>query len=55
MRKTRGVVRGIYFPNDVDNLVEAARAKLGMSRSQFLRYAVVRLLQDLGVLSKALE
>ncbi|MEM2189379.1 MAG: ribbon-helix-helix protein, CopG family [Nitrososphaerota archaeon] len=36
---------------EVDEEVERVRRRLGMSRSEFIRYSVLRMLEELNVLS----
>ena len=50
-----GCFRTVYLPLRIDELVEVARKKLGYSRSAFYRYALTRLLQDLGLLSEEVK
>jgi len=47
----KGVRRVFWVPTDLDNLIENVRRKLGMSKSTFYRYAILRLLEDMSVLS----
>ena len=47
----KGERRTFWMQNDLDQLVEEVRKKLGMSKSSFYRYAVVRLLEQMSVLS----
>ena len=49
--KTTTGMTGIYIPPPLFDLAEAARAKLGMSRSRFYQYAITRLLQELSLLT----
>lgn len=52
----KGKRRTFWVSTDMDQLIEETRKKLKMSRSNFYRYAVTRLLQELSVLtSKAHE
>jgi len=44
--------RTVIFSKDLDRTVEGVRRNLGMSRSGFIKYAVVRLLEDLSILSE---
>ena len=41
----------MWLPNDLDEIVEKVRKNLGMSKSGFYRYAVLRLLEGMSVLS----
>ena len=47
----KGERRTFWMQNNLDALVEETRTKLGMSKSGFYRYAVIRLLQEMSVLS----
>lgn len=40
-KKTASRVRCITLPGEIDKLVEEARKKLGMGRSQFIRYVLL--------------
>jgi len=51
MRHEKGIRRAFWLHNDLDEIVEEARRKLGMSRSGFYRYALIRLLENLSILS----
>lgn len=51
MIKTKGKRRTFWVSTDMDQLIEETRKKLSMSRSNFYRYAVTRLLQELSVLT----
>ncbi|MEM3736557.1 MAG: hypothetical protein QXJ75_00480 [Candidatus Bathyarchaeia archaeon] len=55
MDKGKGVNRLIYLPNQIDEIVETTRRRLGYSRSSFYRYAVTLLLQDLNILTKTVN
>jgi hypothetical protein len=48
---TKGKRRTFWVSTDMDQLIEETRTKLKMSRSNFYRYAVTRLLQELSVLT----
>jgi hypothetical protein len=48
---TKGRRRTFWVSTDMDSLIEETRRKLRMSRSNFYRYAVTRLLQELSVLT----
>jgi len=47
----KGVRRVFWLPNEMDEVVESIRKKLGMSRSAFYRHAVIRLLEEYSMLS----
>lgn len=47
----KGVRRLVWLPTELDNVVEEVRTKLGLSKSNFYRYAIIRLLQEMSVLS----
>ena len=44
--------RVVWLSGEIDGVIEDAREKLGMSRSGFIRYSVLRLLQEMSLLSK---
>ena len=48
----KGERRTFWLQNNLDALVEETREKLGMTKSGFYRYAVIRLLQEMSVLSR---
>jgi len=43
--------RTVVLNRKVDEEVERVRRRLGMSRSEFIRYSVLRMLEELNVLS----
>jgi ACT domain-containing protein len=47
----KGTRQLVWLPNDLFELTENARKKLGISRSAFYRYSIMQLLQQLSVLS----
>jgi len=51
MQEEKGERRTFWVPNDLDDLIEETRKRLGMGKSAFYRYAVVRLLEEMSVLS----
>lgn len=54
-RKENGIGRCIYFPQKLDETIEVARKKLGMNRSRFITYAVIRFLQELSILTQTVH
>ena len=52
MRRENGVRRVVWLSAEIDRVVDDARQGLGMTRSGFIRYSVLRLLEDLSLLSK---
>lgn len=46
-----GVRRVVWVPNELDEIIEKVRKKLGISRSGFYRNAVLRYLESLSVIS----
>jgi hypothetical protein len=50
-----GVRRVVWMPLELDSIAEQTRQKLGLNRSNFYRYAVTRILQELNVLSKTVH
>lgn len=46
-----GVRRLVWLPTELDNTTEEVRQRLGMSKSAFYRYAIIRLLQEMSILS----
>ena len=49
--KPMGVVRTFWVPAEMDSIIEETRRSLGMSKSSFYRYAIMRFLQEINVLS----
>jgi len=49
--KPVGVVRTFWVPAEMDAIIEETRRSLGMSKSSFYRYAIMRFLQEINVLS----
>jgi len=47
----KGQRRTFWIPNGLDAIIEEVRQRVGMSKSGFYRYAVVRLLEEMSVLS----
>ena len=47
----KGKRRTFWIPDDLDGIIEDVRVKIGLTRSGFFRYAVVKLLHDIGILS----
>lgn len=41
----------VYFPESLNEMVEATRKKLKMNRSRFIQYCVLKTLQELNVVS----
>ena len=54
-QKEQGTRRTMWISADLDAIVEEARKKLGLSKSGFYRYAILRLLQELNVLTTRVE
>ena len=50
-----GERRTVWIPAHMDSLIEDTRKKLGMNRSAFYKYAVVRLLQELSMLTQTVH
>lgn len=50
--RENGVRRVVWLSAEIDGVMENARERLGMTRSGFIRYSVLRLLEDLSLLSK---
>jgi hypothetical protein len=46
-----GETRGIYIPATLDKMIEETRKKLGMNRSRFIQYCILRNLQEMSVIS----
>jgi hypothetical protein len=46
------VVRSVALNPNLDSVIEETRSKLGMNRSAFYKYAVLKLLQELSVLTE---
>ena len=47
-----GKLRGIYLPFILDEMTEKTRKKLGMNRSRFIQYCLLKTLQELSVVSE---
>lgn len=47
----KGVRRTFWVSRELDILIEDIRRKLGMTKSTFYRYAVLRLLEEMSILS----
>lgn len=50
-RKDEGHTVGFYLPAGIAELCERARKKLGLNRSKFFQYCVLKTLQDLSLLT----
>lgn len=46
-----GKILGVYLPEGIDRMVEDTRKKLGMNRSRFIQYCIMRTLQELNVVT----
>jgi len=55
LQKENGVRRVVWMPSELDNIAESTRAKLGLNRSAFYKYALTKMLQELNVLSKTVH
>jgi hypothetical protein len=55
MMKKKGVIRALYLSTILDEQVERTRGKLGLNRNAFYKYAALRLLQELSVLSDSVQ
>lgn len=51
----KGAMIAIYFPLQLLELAEQTREKLGMNRSRFYQYCVMKTLQELNVLSETIQ
>jgi hypothetical protein len=47
----KGKPTAIYLPNGLNQMIESTRAKLGMNRSRFIQYCILKTLQELNVMS----
>jgi len=47
LKEEAGIRRTVWLPKDLDTKVEEARKKLGLRRSAFYRYAIVKLIEGL--------
>jgi hypothetical protein len=47
----KGKPTAIYLPNGLNQMIEATRHKLGMNRSRFIQYCILKTLQELNVMS----
>jgi len=52
MTDDKGRLRVIYLPKGIDSMIEKTRYKLGMNRSRFIQYCILRTLQELNVVSE---
>ena len=50
-----GERRTVWMPSKLDSLIEETRTRLGMNRSAFYKYAVIKLLQELSILSEQIH
>jgi len=55
MEKSEKGITAIYIPPKLYDLCEEARKRLGMSRSRFYQYCIMRVLQELNVLSTTIH
>lgn len=46
-----GVRRLVWLSRDLDAIVEKTREKIGLSRSSFIKNAILRYLEDISVIS----
>ena len=53
MPKTK--ITPVIIPDDVLAMIDQARARLGFTRSQFIRYAIVTVCADNGITLPAAE
>lgn len=51
----KGMFIGVYMPKRLYELCEETRKKLGMNRSRFYQYCIIKTLQELNVLSNSLQ
>lgn len=49
--KENGVRRLVWLSRDLDAIVEKTRDKIGLSRSSFIKNAILRYLEDISVIS----
>lgn len=47
-----GERRTVWVPETLDLMIENTRGKLGMNRSSFYKYALIKLLQELSILTE---
>ena len=55
MKNEKGKMEMVWLPLGLYEIVEETRKKLGMNKSAFYRYAIVRLLEELNVLTKTVH
>jgi len=55
LKEAEGITRAIYFPSELDKTIETARRRLGMNRSRFVSYAVMRFLEQLMMLRETVH
>ena len=53
--KKKGIIRALYLSPILDEQVERTRERLGLNRNAFYKYAALRLLQELSVLSDSVQ
>ena len=51
MKNRSGRQEGVWLPTTLYNISEEVRVKLGLNKSAFYRYAIMRLLEEMNVLS----
>lgn len=55
MEEKKGLVRTVWLSHEMDSMLAEAAEKLGVSRSLLWKYALMKLLQELNVLSDKLR
>jgi len=55
LKNEKGKMEMVWLPLGLYEIVEETRKKLGMNKSAFYRYAIVRLLEELNVLTKTVH
>lgn len=50
-----GKMTAIYLPAGLDEMLENTRKKLGMNRSKFIQYCVLKVLQEINVVTSTVH
>jgi len=48
-------ITGVYIPKEILDLVEKARLKLGMSRSRFITYSLLKTLHEMSLVTETVH
>jgi hypothetical protein len=50
-RQNKGTIVGTYIPDGLFEMLEQTRKRLGMNRSRFIQYSLMRTLQELSIIT----